>query len=110
MWEGLTDNLDALKAAAETSVQDPRHALAHLGRRLGLRPQLRDALLDAFAHEPGNSQFDVFNAVSRLASHSELVVADRDFQRRLMAASGRLVSQDVRHCSACGQIVPVDSH
>lgn len=106
IWEGIEGKLESLRTAAETPVHNPRRSLVRLGRQLGLRRQLQDALLDAFAHEQGDTEYDLANALSRLATHSEPVLEDRGLQRRLMAASGRLVDQHWRHCSTCGQMVP----
>lgn len=49
---------------------------------------------------PTNTQYDIFNAISRVATHSEALSLRQ--RRRLMFMAGEFSQQDVHRCSQCG--------
>lgn len=104
VWRNAKENLKALKSAAETPIENPRQALVSLGQELRLGTPLRDALLDAFAEDPGDTLYDIYNAMTRVATHSDALKNQSGLQHRLMAASGRLVDPHARRCTSCGRL------
>jgi len=49
---------------------------------------------------PSNTQYDIFNAISRVATHSESLSLRQ--RRRLMFMAGEFSQQDIHRCSQCG--------
>ena len=81
------DNIiERAKMMAGVSVgDDPRKALIERARAMKIPPRFDERLLAAYEYEPGNSEYDMLNAFTRLATHGGIPMMNAD---AIQAAAG----------------------
>lgn len=85
------NGFDALVAncrkMAETKIQaDPQAALKERMRQMGVPMKYLPAVVEAFGNEPGDTEWDMLNAITRFATHAMGI--GRNMRDALMEASG----------------------
>ena len=104
-WAQLQEKLDAVEGLLQKE-RMPMDFLWHQRTRFSLSNNTLGAIEHAL-HEDElgstNTQYDVFNAISRVASHEEYLTFRQ--QRTLSRMAGEFSQQTVHKCDKCGQWV-----
>jgi hypothetical protein len=104
-WAQLQEKLDAVKGLLQME-RLPMDFLRHQRTRFSLSNSILRAIEHALREDElgsTNTQYDVFNAISRVASHEEDLTFRQ--QRTLSRMAGEFSQQTVHKCDKCGQWV-----
>ena len=102
-WSQLEEKLNAVKGLLEKS-RVGMNFIRQQRTRFSLNNRILDAIEEAIYHDeigPTNSQYDIFNALSRTATHLNSLTFRQ--QRTLSRMAGEVTQQSVHKCDRCGQ-------
>ena len=101
-WSQIDDKLDAIKALTERK-RSSLEFLEQARTRFSVSNRMLNAIKRATAQDeigPTNTQYDLFNAISRVATHDNMLTFRQ--QRTLSRLAGEFSQQDVHQCNSCG--------
>jgi len=104
-WAQLDEKLQAVRGLLDKE-KVSIDFLQQQRTRFSLNNEILREIEIAVNHDelgPTNTQYDIFNAISRIATHSESLSLRQ--RRRLMFMAGEFSQQDVHRCSQCGSWV-----
>jgi len=101
-WRQLSDKLAAIKELLSQARISPDF-LQQERARFSLNNRIIQLVSDAMERDelgPTNTQYDVFNALSRVATHTDSLSLRQ--RRTVMRLAGELGQSHVHRCSQCG--------
>lgn len=101
-WAQLDEKLQAVRGLLDKE-KVSIDFLRQQRTRFSLNNEILHEIEIAVNHDelgPSNTQYGIFNAISRVATHSESLSLRQ--RRRLMFMAGEFSQQDVHRCSQCG--------
>ncbi len=101
-WAQIGEKLAAIKTLTEKK-RLQLEFLEHQRTRFSLNNSMLEAIRDAISQDeldPTGTQYDLFNAISRVATHYKKLTFRQ--QRTLSFLAGEFSQQDVHKCEKCG--------
>lgn len=101
-WMQINGKLEAVKALTEKK-RIPLEFLKQERTRLSLNNRILDAIRNAIDQDeigPTNTAYDIFNSISRIATHHQNLTLRQ--QRTLSRLAGEFSQQDIHKCDKCG--------